>query len=81
MKTLAELNSKWYWRLLKVIYIFISIFVITSIVFFNYHPDRYFEEPFNKKMENKKLEFIESLKRSNYEENSINSVMKGLKEE
>lgn len=32
-------------------------------------------------MENKKLEFIESLKRSNYEENSINSVMKGLKEE
>jgi len=28
MKTIQELNSKWYWRLIKVIYIFIALLVL-----------------------------------------------------
>lgn len=59
MKTLSELNSKWYWRLLKVIWFlfYILIFIWSSIgisyYFSHYNPD---------KLENAKNIIIENAK-------------------
>jgi len=53
MKTLSELNSKWYWRLAKVCWIILNIFIFLGICTSSYIYMGYYNP---KKIEAAKLE-------------------------
>lgn len=63
MKTLAELNSKWYWRLVKVIWISVNILTISIVVIWfwiHFHKSNQAYHPNNLEKVSSKIEEYEN---------------------